>query len=212
MTASTYNYDRYIQKLANKYSQDKFYDDLYQEGHIGLHLATQNYDEKYGDFHNYAQWYIVGRMKNYLTNFSRTVKIPASQLNKNNKSYNEDYQYIIDGHTISIDQQIGDEDKTYGDLYLPPHQPEEFKEEEPIIKLLRQYLDQLKERYQTILNLRYNEAMTLEEIAEKLNVTREAVRLQHDKAIAKLQELFNVEKTNHTKFKRVKVQKNFKEK
>jgi RNA polymerase sigma factor (sigma-70 family) len=207
MTASTYNYDRYIQKLANKYSQDKFYDDLYQEGHIGLHLATQNYDEKYGDFHKYAQWYIVGRMKNYLTNFSRTVKIPASQLNKNNKSYNEDYQHIVDGHTISIDQQIGDEDKTYGDLYLPPHQPEEFKEEDPIIKLLRQYLGQLKGKYQTILKLRYFQEKTYLEIATELNTSIENIRQQHDKAINQMQELFGAEKKIEN-YKRIKPQKN----
>lgn len=199
MTATTFNYDRYILKLANKYGQNKFTEDLQQEGYIGLHLARERYNPSIGEFHQFAQWYIKGYMQKYLTNNSRLVRVPSNVI-KDTKNF-EDNQ----SSNISLDQQI-DEDKTYGDIYGPVQEEFEIKETNPIIVLLHKHLDKLKPNYQTILRLRYFEEKTYEEIAEELKMSRENVRQLHDKAINKLQEFFGIEQTIQ-KRKRIKPQK-----
>lgn len=186
-TLPTFDYDRYIKKLSNKYGQNKFNQDLEQEGQLGLILAREKYNPSIGDFHKYAQWYIKGYMQNFLTKHSRLVKIPQNVLlNKDNEF--EDNQ----SSNISLSTQI-DENKTYEDLYGPIQPEFEIKEINPIITLLKQYLSQLKERYQLILNLRYNEEKTIEEIGDILGVSRQAVDDQLGKALSQLQSKFGIE-------------------
>jgi len=185
ITASTFNYDRYIKKLANKYGQNKYNEDLYQEGFIGLSIAKERYNDSIGDFHNYAQWYIKGYMQKFLTNHSRLVRIPSNQLK--NDEFNDNQS-----SNISFDQQL-DEDKTYQDVYGPIEPEFEIKEINPFISLLRQYQSELKERYQLILNLRYNEEKTIEEIGQVLGISRQAVDQQLERAILELQSKFGIE-------------------
>lgn len=199
MTATTFNYDRYIIKLANKFGQDKFTEDLQQEGYIGLHLARERFNPSIGEFHQFAQWYIKGYMQKYLTDNSRLVRVPSNVV-KDKQNF-EDTQ----SSNIYFSQQI-DEDKTYEDIYGPVQPEFDIPETNPIVTLLNQYLDKLKPNYQTILRLRYYDELTYEEIAEQLNVSRENVRQLHDKAINKLQEFFGIDKSI-TKHQRIKTQK-----
>ena len=187
MTATTFNYERYIKKLANKFGQDKFVQDLEQEGQIGLMIARERYQPEIGDFHNYAQWYIKGYMQKYLTNNSRLVRVPSNIV--------KDKENFEDNQTsnISFDQQL-DEDKTYMDVYGPIEEEFEIQENNPILDVLRHYLSELKERYQFILKMRYYDGKTVTEIAEVLGISRQAVDLQLAAALGQLQQKFGVER------------------
>lgn len=186
-TLPTFDYDRYIKKLSNKYGQNKFNQDLEQEGQLGLILARKKFNPSIGDFHKYAQWYIKGYMQKYLTQYSRLVKIPPKIL------FDKDNQFEDNQNSnISLSTEI-DENKTYQDIYGPIQPEFEIKEINPIIPLLKQYVSQLKERYQLILNLRYNEEKTIEEIGDILGVSRQAVDDQLGKALSQLQKAFGVE-------------------
>jgi RNA polymerase sigma factor (sigma-70 family) len=199
-------YQRYLIKVASNLTTDDYIkEELIQEASISLVKAYQLYDESKGELHSYLISYIRGSMLNYLTTHSRTIKVPANIVHHINRT-----EGLSFNHTLSLDTKIGDEDSsTLGDLVGDQDEDNSLDDlAQAKLGLLRHYIPKLKEQWQTIIKLRYFEEMTLDEIAEQLNITRQAVALQHDSAIKKLQELFNVSQTtNHIKFKRVKEQK-----
>lgn len=63
----------------------ELYEDCYQEGCIGLHLAIQRYDESVGKFSTYAVASIRGRILRYMREGNELFKIPRSvRVNRNN--------------------------------------------------------------------------------------------------------------------------------
>lgn len=68
----------FIKKIASKYSAQAEFDDLIQEGYIGLHTAAMKYDPECGVlFLTYASYWIHQKMIRYLQNNSNTVRIPV---------------------------------------------------------------------------------------------------------------------------------------
>lgn len=60
------------------------YEDCYQEGCIGLHLAIQRYDESVGKFSTYAVAVIKGKILRYMRDGNELFKIPrAVRVNRN---------------------------------------------------------------------------------------------------------------------------------
>lgn len=87
---------RLVVTLANKYravpGSGFSCEDLFQEGCIGLMTAIGKYDPKRGyAFSTYAHWWIRQSMTRYLTNFSRTIRLPqgVSQLQRRIASMKE---------------------------------------------------------------------------------------------------------------------------
>lgn len=68
----------FIKKIALKYSAREEFDDLIQEGYIGLHTAAMKYDPECGVlFLTYASYWIHQKMIRYLQQNGSTVRIPA---------------------------------------------------------------------------------------------------------------------------------------
>jgi RNA polymerase sporulation-specific sigma factor len=179
-------------------------DDMLQAGRIGLFNALNTYQEDKGAWPTWMITHIRAEMINYINNQMRTVRIPTNQLYSNHSSHNPDNP--TQASTSSLDQPINeDTNETFADM-LKSDDEIIFNEDDFIITLLRQYLGQLKERYQTILKLRYFQEKTYLEIATELNTSVENIRQLHDKAINQLQELFGAEKKIQ-KRKRIKPQK-----
>jgi RNA polymerase sporulation-specific sigma factor len=185
-------YQRYLIKVASTLTKDDYIkEELIQVASIGLFKAYQLYDESKGELHYYLISYIRGSMLTYLTTNTRTIKIPANVIidNLNNAEGNKDIR------TISIETSINE----YGDTIQDRISIEEDDnslddQQEAIRSLLRQYVSQLKERYQLILKLRYFEEKTIEEIGQALGISRQAVDLQLTAALHQLQDKFGVER------------------
>jgi len=66
-------------KVAYKYlGRGIEYDDLYQEGLIGLQTAVEKYNPELGyAFSTYATWYIKQRMQRYIDDNSSTIRLPV---------------------------------------------------------------------------------------------------------------------------------------
>lgn len=63
----------------------EIYDDCYQEGCIGLFVATQRYDESVGKFSTYAVPMIKGHIMHYMREENELLKIPRRvRVNRNN--------------------------------------------------------------------------------------------------------------------------------
>lgn len=68
----------FIKKIALKYSTRAEFEDLIQEGYIGLHTAAMKYDLQCGVlFLTYAGYWIQQKMLRYLQQNGNTVRIPV---------------------------------------------------------------------------------------------------------------------------------------
>lgn len=178
-------YRRYLLYLANRLAYDEEdRKDLYNEGLIGLWEAEQNYDETKGTFHSFAIMRMKGRMMRWMTNNSRTIRIPANQQNENRRTVD----VLIS--TISIETPIG-EDGTIEDLL--GNEDEQFNlgnddNYELIISHLKNYLLEMKEDYQKIILMRYTQDMTFIEIAKEFNQSPQAIKDKHNIILKKLRE------------------------
>jgi RNA polymerase primary sigma factor len=95
--------------------------------------------------------------------------------------------------TISLETPVGDEsDTSLGDLIRDDHTqtPAQYLEKNSMHEQLTAVLSTLTEREQIVLTKRFgldgNEPMTLEEVGQEMNVTRERIRQIEKKAIIKL--------------------------
>jgi RNA polymerase sigma factor (sigma-70 family) len=185
-------YQRYIIKVASSLTKDDYIkEELIQVAKIGIWKAYQLYDESKGELHFYLISYIRGSMLTYLTTNTRTIKIPANVV-INNINNSEGEQLV---KTISIDTITNDYGETIGDKISIEEEDNSMDDQQEAIRaLLRQYLSQLKERYQFILKMRYFENKTIEEIGEAIGISRQAVDLQLTAALSQLQDAFGVER------------------
>ena len=76
-------YKNFVQFLIPKYEQEKVeYDDLFQEGYIGLINAIRNFDYTKGyKFSSYAYVVIKNAIRKYINKNIGTIRIPNSMLN-----------------------------------------------------------------------------------------------------------------------------------
>jgi len=183
-------YQRYIIKVASTLTNDNYIkEELIQVANIGIWKAYTNFNEAEGSLHSYLITYIRGSMLNYLTDSTRTVKPSAKLIHTINRTEGAELS-----KTISIDIQVEDGYNLSETISIEEEDKELDDQQEAIRTLLRQYLSQLKERYQLILKLRYFEEKTIEEIGQALGISRQAVDLQLASALHQLQDAFGVER------------------
>ena len=193
---NTYNqllkqYTRYIEKLANAWANgdDELTKDLEQVGNIRLFEIMNQIDEKKGNPTSYVTTMVKYAMRDYLTNNLRTVRIPAHRQHGKAKD-----EHLIE--SVSLSSTIyQDTDTTLLDLIVVEEEDntptdEQLNQKQRILKAL----NQLKPRWQYIITNYhgYNdneEAMTLQEIGDSLNISKEAVRQQLEKAEERFKEL-----------------------
>lgn len=101
-------------------------------------------------------------------------------------------------NTISIDQAIGgdDGDEMYMDLRSDGLTPEEISIREQKMKIMRQVVQKLKPRYRQLVEMRYFEQLSYEEISEKLELPLGTVKAQLFRARDLLFEILRGAKEN----------------
>lgn len=86
---------RFVYKMAGRYTDYAEFDDLVQEGYIGIYLAAIHFDESAGTkFLTYAAFWIKQRMRRHINNCRSVVRIP-SHVMENIRKYRKlqsDYQ------------------------------------------------------------------------------------------------------------------------
>lgn len=175
-----------INKIANKYNginRELEFDDLFQNGVLGLITAAKKYDfnnEKKAKFITYAVHYI----DRYI---HRSVNGVSSKDIGNNKFYSSCTSLNIttgeEGEEIELGEFIEDIDYGFENI-----------EEKIFLKNLRKELEDLMQTHNTleqreILKLKYgwnSKPMTLNDIADIFDITRDKVRNIEYKALRKL--------------------------
>ena len=206
---------RFVVSVAKQYqNQGLSLPDLINEGNLGLIKAAQKFDETRGfKFISYAVWWIRQSILQALAEQSRIVRLPLNQVGSLNKiskalskfeqenerrpSPEELVEKIADtlkvsGRHISVDAPfVEGEDNSLLDVLTNDDSPmaDATLTQESLSKEVDRALHQLHEREREILKLFFGigcQEMTLEEIGDRFDLTRERVRQIKEKAIRRL--------------------------
>lgn len=97
---------RFVYKMAKRYVDYAEFDDLVQEGYIGIYLAALHFDESAGTkFLTYAAFWIKQRMRRHIDNCRNVVRIPTHMMEniRKYKKLQSDYQKQF-GHKPTEDE------------------------------------------------------------------------------------------------------------
>ena len=159
-----------VKQLTQRYhlSSGENYDDLYQEGYIGLHKAAKRFDPSLGyQFSVFAYPNIRGAITHYLRDRSnlikcRGVRIPCDSLDK---------EIYHDGDMTLLDTLHSAEKEDYSELY--------------------DAVDRLPKRQKAVMLLKLR-GEGRAAISDRLNVSKQTVSSRTVRAKAKLRELLTV--------------------
>ena len=190
--------------------------DLINEGNLGLIKAAQRFDETRGfKFISYAVWWIRQSILQALAEQSRIVRLPLNKINKAYAKLEQKFERpptaeeIADltelsitevqesmknnGRHVSMDNPLVDgEDSTMYDVLKSDESPSPDRDLmlDSLRREIRRALDTLTPREADVLSsyfgLSGGHAMTLEEIGEKFDLTRESVSQIKEKAVRRL--------------------------
>ena len=193
---------RFVITVAKEYqNQGLDFKDLIAEGNYGLVKAAERFDPDRGiRFYSYAVHWIRQSILQALNEHSRTVRLPVNVINdmKSNKKTMTEKEYgdwcVYQGvnRTQSLNQQIsfdGEELITtlHGGENTAFTQPSDDGMGLPVA--LQQVMSILNRRESDIIMQYYGldgEALTLQQIAYNLDLTKERVRQVKNQAIKKL--------------------------
>ena len=198
-------YLRYVIKEANKFSfagVDMV--DLISEGNMGLMTAINKFDWQSGNkFTTYCYHWIRQGILNCIYENSKTIRLPVNisqELHRQIKSVNDgvieemDHDLTNLPNTIDLFTQIkgGEDNSTLLDVIENDNAsiPDRDFSNKNIIETM--FL-KLTERERKVLTMYYGldgEDLDIKEIAQKLNIHKESVRLTKIAAESKLKELF----------------------
>lgn len=208
---------RFVISMAKQYQHMGLsLSDLISEGNYGLVKAALRFDFSQKDvrFLSYAVWWVKQSIIQCLMEHSRTIRLPANVVNDLNKLKKEqtsddnfNYESLNDKlglPTMSyLDAPIGEDG---GDMYGliegdEKSRPDVILEEnqEMLLNALRRIMVKLSHPERYVISNYFGlegHAMTLQDISEELELTKERVRQIKERGIKKLRfyskELFNL--------------------
>ncbi|MCE5388676.1 MAG: sigma-70 family RNA polymerase sigma factor [Acidithiobacillus sp.] len=203
-----------IKSISRQYrGKGEDFEDLVQEGYLGLMKAAKRYEKGHNArFSTYASLWVQESMRLAVIR-SRLIRLPdylgkalyaENKTEKQKRKKNAGQKVLksikikentikclefVNAKVISLDEETETEEGEPIAVDKKDSIEQEY-ENESLLKDLQISFLQLEEKYQEILELRFGfygkEPITLEKIAEKKGVTREAIRQMQERAINKL--------------------------
>ena len=196
---------RFVITMAKQYvGQGLDLNDLISEGNYGLIKAAERYDYNQTEvrFLSYAVWWIRQSILQSLHENSRAIRLPVNKINDINdyKKNLEPEQIDTDVHAAlmlptvgQLDQPIDDDGSSYYDVIQDDScQRMDLKFPDDRLQLilkLKALLGKLNESERYVITKYFGldgEPLTLQDISDDLELTRERVRQIKEKAIKKL--------------------------
>ena len=181
---------RFVVSVAKQYqNQGLSLPDLINEGNVGLIKAAEKFDETRGfKFISYAVWWIRKFEQEHerrpsVDEIADRIDLPEDKIEEamkvNNRHVSMDAPFV-DGEDNSLLDVLADNDMPMADKALV---------QESLRKEIDRAIELLNDREQKVVRAFFgigSPEMTLEEIGEKYNLTRERVRQIKEKAIRRL--------------------------
>lgn len=171
------------------------YDDLVQEGMLGLFKAAERYKPEHGvKFLTYAQYWINAYITSYCFDQMRTVRVPR---NAATKAWREGKSHPRTA--LSIDTGFATDDENTGfsvlDMlgFVQDPASDEQKDVEDMNARLRQAMRALPERVRETLVARFWREEKLQQVGDRYDVSRERARQMEAEGISRLKRRFGVE-------------------
>ncbi len=189
-----------VSKLTKKmyYKNEQFsYEDMFQEGVIGLMKAIRKFDPKEGcRFSTYSYYWIYCFVSKFHTNHYGRVRVPAhvkEKLRKLEKTDIKGFTTLKNSlpYVVSMNSPIGDS-STLEDLISDDYHKELDCEVEVVVDQMRKVLN---EREFSVMSYRYGldgkQQLTHRECGEVFGVSYAMIYLIEKKSMAKLRKFFN---------------------
>jgi RNA polymerase primary sigma factor len=200
---------RFVISVAKQYQgQGVALADLISEGNYGLITAAHKFDHTKGyRFISYAVWWIKQSIKHCLNENSRTVRLPANMINKMSKLRKEtdmfekenqrtprrdEVEYVQVPYCNSLSTPINEDGDVLADMISDDMfgSPDEVLVENESLKIqLEKAMTGLSDREKDIVNCYFGingDAMTLAQIGDEYQLTKERIRQIKESAIRKI--------------------------
>lgn len=196
---------RFVISVAKQYmNQGLDLSDLISEGNYGLLKAAEkfNYEEANVRFLSYAVWWVKQSMIQSLNDNCRTIRLPVNVINEMSKhsklaptEHAEEMPKSIVGlpQVGRLDDHMDEEGNTFHDVIedKSAERPDLMFADDRAVLLfkLKRILSNLTESEQYVVTKYFGldgETLTLQDISEDLELTKERVRQIKEKAIKKL--------------------------
>ena len=201
---------RFVISIAKEYqNQGLPLADLISEGNYGLITAAKRFDHTKGfRFISYAVWWVKQSIIQSLNENARIVRLPANVINKLSKLKKEIDEFEkkferkpIEGHEVevvfhpsvaSLNTMINEDGDELIDIIADPNasRPDDDGDgQEEMKDSISKILSVLSERERAIIEMYFGlngSPLTLEEIGEEFNLTKERIRQIKEKAIRKI--------------------------
>jgi RNA polymerase sigma factor (sigma-70 family) len=147
------------------------FDDLVQEGRLGLKEAADKYQMSLGEkFISFARWHVKGRMSKFCKNQCQTVRVPVTNFHR--LDYTGWDEPIMEGGTLTLADTMA----------VPESEPSLHSDK------LESVLRRLTAKEQEVIRLIFWEGRSMEEIAQLGGKRRQAVYNLRESAMEKLRQ------------------------
>lgn len=181
-----YRHLKFVISIAKEYTDDFLtLSDLINEGNLGLIKSMERYDfTAKTRFMSYAVWWIRQCITHSINKNSRTIRIPENVIsdiknNTNNKSIPRCVPLLFDDESDSFD---------VSDYYIGDDDENEY--EDDLKNMLTEILNKLSDKDREVIKMSFGigeyDVMSLEEISNDMNLSKERVRQIKNNAIRKM--------------------------
>lgn len=195
-------YERTIAYTATRLTSDTdLQDDLKQEGAIGLFLSIDKFDEEKSNNKSQHQYFIMCirfAMLDYLTKYSRVVKIPKHLFRGNEELRRAQIAVSLD-HIIEGDETNDENQSTFAEQLSIENDENKYDEEK--LRVIYNQIEQLSPYQQQLFQMYFFEDQSKTDIAATSisgkTVTRQATGQNINGCILKIKQ--NISKANNIK-------------